>query len=67
LWFWACIALGAEQTVEALHWRHKILDAADAMRLEMRDDNGPQAYTRVAVSSTVGVDPNDQIKTMRGS
>jgi hypothetical protein len=46
-----CIALGAEQTVEALHWRHKVRDAAEAMRLEMRDDNGPQAYTRVAVQA----------------
>lgn len=42
------IALGAEQTVEALHWRHKIHDAAAAMRLEMRDDDGPQGYVRIA-------------------
>ena len=44
------IALGAEQTVEAFHWRHKVNDAAEAMRLELRDDDGPQAYMRVAAA-----------------
>ncbi len=45
------IALGAEQAVDALHWRHKVNEAADAMRLELRDDDGPQAFTRVALFS----------------
>jgi hypothetical protein len=44
------IALGAEQAVEALHWDHKVREAAEAMRLELRDDDAPQAYTRVAVA-----------------
>jgi len=43
------IALGAEQSVEALHWRHKVQDAEDSMRFELRDDDGPQAFTRVAM------------------
>ncbi len=46
-----CIALSAEQTVEAFHWQHKVRDVAQAMRLELRDDDGPQAYTRVAISA----------------
>ena len=29
------IALGAEQTAEALHWRHKVEEADGAMRLEL--------------------------------
>src|SRR5579872_3806991 len=43
------LALGAEQTVEALHWQAKVRDVQDAMRQELRDDDGPQAYLRVAV------------------
>ena len=46
-----CIALGGEQTVEAIHWQHKVDDAAQAMRLELRDSDGPQAYTRVALQT----------------
>lgn len=44
------IALGAEQSVEALHWRHKVADAEQAMQLELRDDDAPQAFTRLAVA-----------------
>ncbi len=43
------IALGAEQVVDALHWRHKIHQAVEAMRLELRDDDGPQGFVRIAV------------------
>ena len=32
------IALGAEQSVEAWHWHRKIVDAEQAMVLELRDD-----------------------------
>ncbi len=42
-------ALGAEQVVETLHWRHAVAEAADSMRLELRDDDLPQAYARVAI------------------
>ena len=42
------IALGAEQAVDALHWRGKVAEAREAMRLELRDDDVPQAYTRPA-------------------
>jgi hypothetical protein len=45
------IALALEQTVEAIHWRHKVDDVAQAMRLELRDADGPQAYTRVALQA----------------
>lgn len=44
------IALAAEQAVEALHWRHKVAEAEAAMRLELRDDDLPQAYARVAIT-----------------
>lgn len=44
------IALAAEQTVETLHWRHKMDAAEDAMRLELREDDGVQAYARVAAA-----------------
>lgn len=43
------IALGAEQSVEAWHWHRKIVDAEQAMVLELRDDDAPQALTRLAV------------------
>jgi hypothetical protein len=44
-----CIALAAEQAVEWWHWKNRVRDAAEAMRLELRDDDGPQAYARVAM------------------
>jgi hypothetical protein len=43
------IALGAEQMVETLHWRQKVNDAEGAMRLELAEDDGPQAYGRVLI------------------
>jgi hypothetical protein len=45
------IALGAEQSVDVLHWKKKVHEASEAMRLELRDDDGPQAFTRVALAS----------------
>jgi hypothetical protein len=44
------IALGAEQAVETIHWKHKIAEAEAAIRLELSDDDGPQAYTRVSIA-----------------
>lgn len=44
------LALGAEQSAEALHWRHQIESAEDAMRIELRDDDGVQAYGRLAIA-----------------
>src|SRR3954470_10128945 len=41
-------ALAAEQAAEAVHWHYRVRDALEAIRLEVRDDNGPQAYTRAA-------------------
>jgi hypothetical protein len=43
------IALAAEQTAELIHWTHKVAEAEDAMRLELRDDDLPQAYARIAI------------------
>lgn len=40
------IALGLEQAIEALHWRDKIEQAQSAIRLELSEDDGPQAYAR---------------------
>jgi hypothetical protein len=43
------IALAAEQAVEAIHWRNKVSEAAESMRLELRDDDGPQAFARAVL------------------
>src|SRR5437763_8229092 len=43
------IALGAEQVVEGWHWRDKVGRAESAMRLELAEDDAPQAYGRVLV------------------
>jgi hypothetical protein len=45
------IALTAEQVVEALHWRHKVEQAEAAIRIELRDDDAPQAYARAVASN----------------
>ena len=45
------IALTAEQIVEALHWRHKVEQAEAAIRIELRDDDAPQAFARAAASN----------------
>jgi hypothetical protein len=44
------VALAAEQLVESIHWQNKIRDARRAMTMELRDDDGPQAYIRLAVA-----------------
>jgi len=44
------IALGLEQAVEALHSHHLVEQAEEAMRGEIIDDDGPQAYVRLAVA-----------------
>jgi hypothetical protein len=45
------IALAAEQAVEAVHWQGRIRDARRALTVELRDDDGPQAYERLAVEA----------------
>ena len=42
------LALGAEQGVEAMHRAHQVEEAENALRLELAEDNGPQAYVRAA-------------------
>lgn len=43
------IALGAQQLAEAAQWRDRIRRAERAMRIELGEDNGPQAYGRVII------------------
>src|SRR5512142_2184012 len=45
------IALGAEQMVESWQWREKVGRAEAAMRLELAQDDGPQAYGRLAIGT----------------
>lgn len=44
------IALAAGQAVDWLNWHDKINDAEAAMRIELADDDGPQAYARVVIA-----------------
>jgi hypothetical protein len=44
------IALGLEQLVDHQNWRSKIDRAEGAMRLELTEDDGPQAYVRLAIA-----------------
>jgi hypothetical protein len=44
------IALGLEQAVEALHSHHLVAQAEEAMRVQIVDDDGPQAYVRLAIA-----------------
>ncbi len=43
------IALGAEQMIDGWQWHSKIRHAEAAMRLELGEDNGPQAYGRILI------------------
>jgi len=44
------IALGAEQVVTDLQWRVKVDRAEAAMRLELANDDAPQAYARILIA-----------------
>lgn len=52
------IALAANAIVEAWQWRDKIGRAEAAMRLELAEDNGPQAYGRAIIGRCL----DEQIK-----
>ena len=45
------IALAAQQAVESFQWRDKVGRAEAAMRLELAEDDGPQAYGRMAIGA----------------
>ncbi len=47
------IALAAEQTAQAIEWRHKVVAAEEAMRLELAEDDGPQLYARAVMRRCV--------------
>jgi hypothetical protein len=42
------IALSAEQLAEWIHWRHKVAELRASMTVELAEDDGPQAYYRLA-------------------
>lgn len=44
------IALSAEQVIDTMHWREKVGHAESAMRLELAEDDGPQAYGRLIIA-----------------
>jgi hypothetical protein len=44
------IALTADQFVDELQWRTKVERAEGAMRLELGDDDAPQAYARLLIA-----------------
>jgi hypothetical protein len=48
-----CIALAAEQIVDAFRWKHKVAEAEDFMRKELGDDDGPQAAERLRISRCI--------------
>jgi hypothetical protein len=43
------IALGFEQLVDAWQWREKMRRAENSMRIELAEDDGPQAYARLLI------------------
>jgi hypothetical protein len=43
------IALGADQLISRWEWQEKIRRAETAMRIELGEDNGPQAYGRLLI------------------
>ena len=55
------IALGAEQVAEHFHEKAQLKEAEDAMVAELRDDDLPQAYARVAIHDCL-VNQLDQIE-----
>ena len=55
------IALAAEQLAEHLHEKAELKEAEDAMIAELRDDDLPQAYARVAIHDCL-VDQLDQLE-----
>jgi hypothetical protein len=44
------IALAAEQTAEAFRWRQRVEQARQAMRVELSQDDGLQAYARASIT-----------------
>jgi hypothetical protein len=50
------IALAADQLVEELQWRTKVDRAETAMRLELSEDDAPQAYARLLIAPCLNAD-----------
>ena len=48
--------------VDAIHWAHKIDEAEAALRLELAEDNGPQAYGRTVITTCL----QQSLDKMRG-
>jgi len=51
-----CIALTAEQIVEAAHWKHKVREVEASLHKELAEDNGPQAVERLRIFHCVDVE-----------
>jgi hypothetical protein len=45
------IALAAEQFADRIHWSHKVAELRRSMTVELAEDDGPQAYYRLATRS----------------
>ena len=45
------IALGVQQLADAWQWREKVSRAENSMRIELAEDNGPQAYGRILIGN----------------
>jgi hypothetical protein len=72
------IALAFGQLADAWQWRHKIGHAETAMKLELAEDDGPQAYGRVLIGQCLdmqlakirdgaGTAPADQLRQWTSS
>jgi hypothetical protein len=47
------IALGAEQVVEEFSWKQRVRQAEESMKKEIAEDDGPQAYERLAMTGCI--------------
>ena len=53
------IALSAEQLAEWIHWRHKVSELRASMTVELSEDDGPQAYYRLATRKCLDAQLNE--------
>src|SRR4051794_7061808 len=72
------IALAFGQLVDAWQWRDKVSHAEAAMRLELAEDDGPQAFGRALIGQCLdtqlgkirdeaGKEPADQLRELAAS
>jgi hypothetical protein len=51
------LALGAEQSVEKWHWRQRVHEAEVSISKELGEDDGAQAYARLALAPCINRQP----------